>query len=81
MLFELSNMGQLFNRFRFGPRGWMVCSFLLLIIIGAILLMLPEMTTGGIGFFNALFTATSATCVTGLVTYDTYVHHHRPDSG
>ena len=71
MLFELSNMGQLFNRFRFGPRGWMVCSFLLLIIIGAILLMLPEMTTGGIGFFNALFTATSASTITGLTVVDT----------
>ncbi|MBP5395785.1 MAG: hypothetical protein J6Y34_02185, partial [Bacteroidales bacterium] len=71
MLFELSNMGQLFNRFRFGPRGWMVCSFLLLIILGAILLMLPEMTTDGIGFFNALFTATSASTITGLTVVDT----------
>ncbi|MBP5395688.1 MAG: hypothetical protein J6Y34_01690 [Bacteroidales bacterium] len=71
MIFELSNMGQLFNRFHFGPRGWMVCSFLLLISSGTILLMLPEMTTGGIGFFNALFTATSASTITGLTVMDT----------
>lgn len=71
MMFELSNMGQLFNRFHFGPRGWMVCSFLLLISTGAVLLMLPEMTTHGIGFFDALFTATSASTITGLTVVNT----------
>jgi len=40
--------------------------------MGTILLMLPEASTGrGIGFVNALFTATSASCVTGLVVVDT----------
>lgn len=71
MMFELSNMGQLFNRFHFGPRGWMVCSFLLLISTGTVLLMLPEMTTHGIGFFDALFTATSASTITGLTVVST----------
>lgn len=71
MLFELSNMGQLFNRFHFGPRGWMVGSFLLLILSGTLLLLLPEMTHHGIGFFNALFTATSASTITGLTVVDT----------
>lgn len=71
MLFEFSNMGQLFNRFNFGPRGWMVSSFLLLIVSGTILLSLPEMTTDGINFFDALFSATSASTITGLGVVDT----------
>lgn len=71
MIFELSNMGHVFNRFQFGPRGWMIGSFLLLISAGTILLMLPEMTTGGISFIDALFTATSASNITGLTVLDT----------
>lgn len=48
--------------------------FLLIIIIGTILLMLPIASRNGesVGFLNALFTATSSTCVTGLVVVDTY---------
>jgi trk system potassium uptake protein len=49
-----------------------ILGFVILISIGTILLMLPEASTGrGIGFVNALFTATSASCVTGLVVVDT----------
>lgn len=41
---------------------------------GTLLLMMPcsNRSGQGIPFLNALFTATSATCVTGLVVYDTY---------
>ncbi|MDF2532470.1 MAG: H(+)-transporting two-sector ATPase [Clostridia bacterium] len=48
--------------------------FLATIIIGAVLLSLPISSRSGefTPFINALFTATSATCVTGLVVYDTY---------
>ena len=48
--------------------------FGVLILLGAGLLTLPVASRSGIscGFFPALFTATSATCVTGLVLYDTY---------
>ena len=48
--------------------------FLLLILLGTALLMLPIASRNGIscGFRPALFTATSATCVTGLVLYDTF---------
>jgi trk system potassium uptake protein TrkH len=48
-------------------------SFAVVILIGAILLNLPFASNNGksIGFINALFTATSATCVTGLVIVDT----------
>lgn len=45
-----------------------------IILLGAALLSLPAASRSGIscGFRPALFTATSATCVTGLVLYDTY---------
>ena len=48
-------------------------SFVFLILTGAILLSLPlaSTTSGGVPFLNALFTSTSAACVTGLVVYDT----------
>ena len=46
--------------------------FLLLISIGTFLLMLPVSSTGeGMGFTDAMFTATSAACVTGLAVADT----------
>ena len=48
--------------------------FALLILLGTTLLMLPISSRDGVscGFRPALFTATSATCVTGLVMYDTF---------
>lgn len=47
--------------------------FALLILVGAILLSMPfATTTGGISFIDALFTSASASCVTGLVVFDTY---------
>lgn len=50
----------------------LVLGFLALIFIGAAFLMLPAATKqGGISFLDALFTATSATCVTGLAVFDT----------
>lgn len=50
-----------------------IAGFLAIILLGSLLLMLPFATKGGEGarFFDALFTATSATCVTGLVVQDT----------
>lgn len=50
--------------------------FFFIILIGGILLSLPISSRSGEAtpFLNALFTATSATCVTGLVIYDTYTH-------
>lgn len=48
-------------------------SFFLIIIIGTGLLMLPiSVKDGSVSFIDALFTATSATCVTGLVQFDTF---------
>ncbi len=50
--------------------------YLMVILAGTFLLMLPAATSPGerTGFFTALFTATSATCVTGLVVVDTASH-------
>ena len=48
--------------------------FALIILVGALLLMLPWASRDGqsIPFIDAVFTVSSATCVTGLVVYDTY---------
>lgn len=46
-------------------------SFGVLIIAGTFLLLLPRATHNGINFSDALFTSTSAVCVTGLVVVDT----------
>ena len=58
------------------PPQIIVFGFALLILFGALLLNLPFASRSGesIGFLNALFTSTSATCVTGLVVVDTYTH-------
>ena len=49
-------------------------AFAVIILTGALLLSLPAASRNGVscGFRPALFTATSATCVTGLVLYDTW---------
>ena len=46
-----------------------------IILTGALLLTLPVASRSGesCGFLTALFTATSATCVTGLILVDTFV--------
>ena len=56
------------------PALMIVGSFLLLIMAGTLLLTLPVMNREGVvtPFVNALFTATSAACVTALTAYDTY---------
>ncbi len=55
---------------RVSPSFIFATSFLIIILIGAGLLMLPRATYGGIHFIDALFISTSATCVTGLATID-----------
>ncbi|MCR5671029.1 MAG: potassium transporter TrkH [Butyrivibrio sp.] len=53
-----------------------VLGFLLAIVIGTILLMLPVATAAGesTGLLTAMFTATTSICVTGLVVVDTFSH-------
>jgi trk system potassium uptake protein TrkH len=60
-------------RYYLDPPKILVLGFALIILIGTVLLTWPVSTTNGQGLsiLNALFTATSATCVTGLVVVDT----------
>ncbi|MDD4075427.1 MAG: potassium transporter TrkG [Eubacteriales bacterium] len=52
----------------------LAAGFALIIVLGALLLSLPAASRDHIGIpaLNALFTSASATCVTGLVLYDTW---------
>jgi len=71
MLIELSKASKFLSKINLGPSALMLISFVILITTGSLLLMLPEMTTHGIHYIDALFTSTSACCVTGLVSVDT----------
>ncbi|MGN0364049.1 MAG: TrkH family potassium uptake protein [Bilifractor sp.] len=55
------------------PAQVIILGFLLVIVAGTLLLMLPfsSQPAGSAGFADSLFTATSAVCVTGLVVQDT----------
>ncbi|MCX7923459.1 MAG: TrkH family potassium uptake protein [Clostridia bacterium] len=58
------------------PTRIIVFSFAILILTGSFLLTLPIAAKNGQStpFLDCLFTATSASCVTGLIVYDTYNH-------
>lgn len=63
-------------RFRLTPPQTITLGFAALVFLGACLLNLPVASHSGesIGFLDALFTATSATCVTGLIVVNTLEH-------
>jgi trk system potassium uptake protein TrkH len=58
------------------PAQLMLMSFAGVIGFGTVLLLLPAATAAGAhtDLVGAIFTATSATCVTGLIVYDTATH-------
>lgn len=62
--------------FRYSETFHLLAYFLSLIITGTILLLLPYSWNGPgtLSFIDALFTATSAVCVTGLITVDTALY-------
>ena len=64
------------RHFRLTGSQTILLGFLTMILAGTLLLMLPISTKTGewTGFSNAFFTATSASCVTGLIVYDTASH-------
>ncbi|MFZ1333606.1 MAG: potassium transporter TrkG [Flavobacteriales bacterium] len=68
---EFSEIKFNYKRTLLNPAQLFVTSFLLLIFFGSFLLMLPNATYEGISFVDALFTSTSAVCVTGLIVVDT----------
>lgn len=61
------------NKRRFSSSQLIILGFILLILIGTALLMLPISSSEGnvTSFHDAIFTATSAVCVTGLIVKDT----------
>jgi trk system potassium uptake protein TrkH len=68
-----SLLSRLISSFKLKPAQIIAATFLWIIIIGTLLLTLPVSGAQGKsnGLVNALFTATSATCVTGLAVVDT----------
>lgn len=64
--FDIRNIALVLN-----PAQLFMASFGFLILTGTALLKLPNATTAPITFVDALFTATSAICVTGLIVVDT----------
>ncbi|MDD5348319.1 MAG: TrkH family potassium uptake protein [Candidatus Omnitrophica bacterium] len=69
-------MGSIIELLSLKPAQLMVATFASAVSCGALLLMLPASSQAGAGttFVDALFTATSATCVTGLAVVDTGKH-------
>ena len=63
-----------FNRTFLNPGQLFILSFLSIIFLGSFLLILPKATYNGISYLDALFTSTSAVCVTGLTVVDTGTH-------
>lgn len=68
---EVSERNIKYKRKTINPAQLFIISFLAIIFIGALLLKLPNATHSGISFLDALFTSTSAVCVTGLIVVDT----------
>jgi potassium uptake TrkH family protein len=71
LLIDLSEQAFLRFHLQMHPALTFVSTFAGIIFIGAALLMLPDATRNGISPVDALFTATSAVCVTGLTVLDT----------
>jgi trk system potassium uptake protein TrkH len=69
----MASLSKIFKKISITPPKILVLGFAIIILIGSILLSLPIATQNGEGmnWINAIFTATSATCVTGLVVVDT----------
>jgi Trk-type K+ transport system membrane component len=69
---ELGKASRLLPHLKLSPPALLVLSFGFITALGAALLMMPEMSTGGGGLpaMDAFFTSVSAVCVTGLSTID-----------
>jgi Trk-type K+ transport system membrane component/enoyl-CoA hydratase/carnithine racemase len=69
---ELGKASRLLPHLKLSPPALLVLSFGFITVLGAVLLMMPEMSTtsGGLSSMDAFFTSVSAVCVTGLSTID-----------
>jgi potassium uptake TrkH family protein len=68
---EVSGLLRMISSAKIPPALIFSLSFLIIILIGTGLLMMPKAHTGQLSFINSLFTSVSAVCVTGLVVVDT----------
>ncbi|WP_375559240.1 TrkH family potassium uptake protein [Bernardetia sp. OM2101] len=70
---DLTRITTHLSEISYKPATTFLLSFVLLILMGAGLLMLPTMTPGktSLDLIDAIFTSTSASCVTGLIVVDT----------
>lgn len=77
LIIDLAKVSTLLDLVNLKASTMFILSFIALIGIGTILLMLPEMTTNhqGAGWMEAMFTAVSASCVTGLIVVDTATYY------
>ncbi len=71
LLLRLASTGRRIARVNLPAAQIVAFSFLFVILVGTGFLLLPRATPHKIPFIDALFTATSATCVTGLIVVDT----------
>lgn len=71
VIIEITRTNKIIPFIRLHPATLFLFTFTLIIALGTVLLSLPEMTHDGISFVDAVFTSTSATCVTGLSVVDT----------
>lgn len=68
---EFSEQRINFKSTKLNPAQLFFMSYAVIILIGTLLLQLPNATVNGIGIVDALFTSTSAVCITGLIVLDT----------
>jgi potassium uptake TrkH family protein len=78
LIIKGARLSHIIAEFKIQPAKIFLLSFLLLIIFGTGLLLLPKATVNGkIPLIDALFTSTSAVCVTGLIVVDTATYFTR----
>lgn len=72
----LKKINKQVNIHHLSPTKVIMWGYSLIILVGSVLLCLPVSSRSSTftNFLDCVFTATSATCVTGLVIYDTYTH-------
>ncbi|MGB9561912.1 MAG: TrkH family potassium uptake protein, partial [bacterium] len=70
LILKLPSVNAILSGLRIPPPLIVIGSFSFVILLGTLLLLLPKATYMRISFIDALFTATSAVCVTGLVVLD-----------
>ena len=68
---EISGLLRLLSRIKIPPALVFSSGFLLVIVLGSGLLLLPKAHVGQLTYLDSLFTSVSAVCVTGLVVVDT----------